>query len=69
MAWAPASSLSLFSTVFGDRGARIERDVAYGDHPRLRLDVYRPAEGVREHDAGHSVSLRRVVEQRRQGDL
>ncbi|MFN0219626.1 MAG: alpha/beta hydrolase [Hyphomicrobium sp.] len=51
MAWAPAASLSLFSTVFGDRGARIERDVGYGVGPRRSLDVYRPAEGVREHDA------------------
>lgn len=45
--WKP----SLFSSAFADRGAGVQRDIAYGDHPRLKLDVYRPAPGVVERDA------------------
>lgn len=40
-----------FSTLIGERSVIVERDVAYGDHPRQRLDVYRPPEGVAERPA------------------
>ncbi|MGQ0456920.1 MAG: alpha/beta hydrolase [Hyphomicrobium sp.] len=49
--WMRPDSMTLYSTIFGDRGARIESDVAYGDGPRRRLDVYRPAEGAKAYDA------------------
>ena len=40
---APSAG-SLFSLAVSQRGARIETGIAYGDHPRHRLDVYSPAD-------------------------
>jgi acetyl esterase/lipase len=37
---------SLFNALAADGGVAAEPDVAYGPHPRHRLDVYRPANGV-----------------------
>lgn len=43
---AACSPLSLFNALGPrDRGARrVARDIAYGDHPRQRLDIHAPAE-------------------------
>ncbi len=48
--WHRPATAALFSTVFGDRGARVERDVAFGAQPRQKLDVYRPPIGTPERD-------------------
>ncbi len=36
------SKETLFSALFAERSVNVERDVAYCDHPRHRLDIYHP---------------------------
>jgi len=35
----------LLSSLISDSGATVERSIAYGSHPRQKLDVYRPESG------------------------
>ncbi|MDH3742017.1 MAG: alpha/beta hydrolase [Hyphomicrobiales bacterium] len=41
---APSAG-SLFSLAVSQRGGRIDTGIAYGDHPRHKLDIYSPADG------------------------
>lgn len=41
---AACSPAGLLNNFIPDEGFTVQRDLAYGDHPRQRLDVYRPAE-------------------------
>jgi len=45
---AKPSKGSLFSALVADRPVNVERDIAYGNHSRHRLDVYRPVVKTRK---------------------
>ncbi len=40
--FANPSRYSLFSAIVADRGVDVQRGIAFGDHPRLKIDIYSP---------------------------
>lgn len=49
--WYWPNTATIFSAVFGERGPIVERDIAFGEHTRQRLDLYRPPAGTPERAA------------------
>ena len=45
--FAKPSKYSLFSALVSDRGVSVERNLTFGAHPRLKLDVYSSAQGTK----------------------